>query len=297
NLLSTLGLVASIAWLARRPGENTRDVIGATRTWYIAAIVVGNPFTAHVFWMGQTSLIASAAIAGSFVAWRHDRVWIAGLLLAIATLKPQLALLPFGWIAFAGRGPRTALVSLAAAGLLSLWPMVVSGGPIALAAEWLGAVERYQFDPFNQIAFEKMFGVRSLFAVVFGDAPSMLPVGIAGLAMLVWFRSRLNTAEALALLAVLTVSFVYAHDYDLVLLTVAAAPLAYLLEERAELRLWVLAGLLALMVPQRLLRGLESPILLEYREVLVLAIGALVVAEVRWRHATALRDSASNSAT
>src|SRR5262245_34450820 len=68
------------------------------RAWAVAAFALGNPFVTHVVWMGQTSVIASAALAGCWLAWTRGRTLAAGVLLGIATIKPQLAALPIVWL-------------------------------------------------------------------------------------------------------------------------------------------------------------------------------------------------------
>jgi len=65
-LAFNLAAIATMVGLARaivREETPNRPVVGAG---VLAAVLIGNPFTAHVVWMGQTSLVAFAATFAAF---------------------------------------------------------------------------------------------------------------------------------------------------------------------------------------------------------------------------------------
>jgi hypothetical protein len=65
NLACVIGLAA----LCATPTKFKSDlgVSAPEARWLIPALILGNPFTAHVLWLGQTSLIAIATLAGGWV--------------------------------------------------------------------------------------------------------------------------------------------------------------------------------------------------------------------------------------
>jgi hypothetical protein len=85
-----------------------------------------------------------------------------------------------------------------------------------------------------------------------------------------------------------SVLFVYAHDYDLAALVPLAPALERRLRGRVQPTVAALALLLILFTPQRLLRSLDNPLVLQFRVpvVLLLLAGLLLLARPR-RHEAA----------
>jgi hypothetical protein len=68
---------------------NSRHAFGGRNKldgWVISAITMGNPFTAHVLWLGQTSLFAFAATLG---AWFYSREKNGGLQVFVWAWRPS----------------------------------------------------------------------------------------------------------------------------------------------------------------------------------------------------------------
>lgn len=244
----------------------------ASRTpWiFVAAVVLGSPFTSHTFWLGQTSLLTTASVLAAWYLMRQGREAWAGVLLAFASSKIQLALLPLLWLGLERRA-RLLLAAAAAMIFMIAWPLWVSGGPVALAGDWLHAVNVYRSGPYNSATFRHTFSLESLLTAAGIPAASLVPV--AAVSFLLWWRRRhdLTDLSILGALAAIGVLFVHAHDYDLVGLTPLFAALWMAAAGHGKARLVLLASLALVFLPNRALRGLDLPDWLRWREAVVLA--------------------------
>ncbi len=275
-LMTALNLAAlgALAWLALKlapalaPPSRAHS---ATRAVTLA-ILLGNPFASHVVWMGQTSLLAAAAALG---AWRCARVnsmaW-SGVLLGLATLKPQLASLMVLWFLLERRWLALA-IGAATAAACALWPML-SVGFEATWLGWRGALDQYQRDSVAATGFRHVFGLRSTLYGLGVDTTLFAWTAPLAVFALHRVRSRLAPDDPAPLLFAIGALALYAHDYDLAASVVLCAPLA----ERAlgrvplQLGLLVLAGVL--FFPQRIWQRFELGELARTREVALLALAA-----------------------
>jgi len=239
-------------------------------TALISAIAIGNPFTTHVFWMGQTSLIAFAAAMGSWFFYQRQHFMLAGLCLGFASFKPQVCLLLVIWFLLE-RSWKVLLTSLGTALFLSLPPLLLQG-PIGMLTAWLGALEEYSSGEFNMMGFQHVVGLESLFHAAGIDLPSLKGLGIF-LAVALWiFRRRFNPEDIFGILMGISVTFIYAHDYDYVfLIPIFTSLLLYSLKNLKVGGGLVVAGIL-MMVPQRFIRVLEIPVLNHWRTLVVLIL-------------------------
>jgi hypothetical protein len=265
-----------ILWrLLPEPHAHRLDVRAVT-----VIAVLASPFVHHVLWMGQTTLLALAALlAGWYLGVAKGRVGVGGVLLAFATLKPQVVAFPLVLLLLERRWALT-LVGCAAGCVAALPAAIASGGMVAMSRDWLHALSRYATGPVQTASFQHVFGVRSLL-VFSGIGPSARAAALAALVLaaitLLWMgRDRLGTLGVLATSLALSVLFVYAHDYDLAVL----APLmvfAWLeTEDRPVAGAALVLAVAALFTPQRLLRGwgLHGSAL-HWREVVVFGILAM----------------------
>lgn len=237
--------------------------------WLLPALIVGNPFSAHVMWMGQSTLVVAASVLWAWIAIRRGYPWIGGALLAVASIKPQFAMFPLLWLLLERRF-LPVLISGAAMAILAL-PAIIVSGPISVVAEWLGAVTLYQHQAFAALGNPHVFGLRNLAYVLGWHAPSLAWIAIVATTVLWRYRDRFLDVEIFCLLLALPLLFIYAHDYDIVIL----APLAvvsWIRWSRRHVAAFIAwASAMLLFFPQRLLRGFDWPLLLQYRVVIVLA--------------------------
>jgi len=239
----------------------------ASGAWLLA-IVLGIPFTLHVLYMGQTSLLAVAASTAAVYFVRRDQPLVTGFLLYLASVKPQVSLLLILWFAF--RREWRSLAVAALVGFLSVAYFVFTKGPVALVTDWLAGVEHYSSVVFNQIGFRHTFGLAAFLHALGLRIPGISALAFACFGLLWWQRRRVTDLEFHALLLVLSVLFLPAHDYDLVVLLPAVFVWARVIEQVPNLR-WVALGLLAILFfPQRFLRPFDIPALAQFRVPVVL---------------------------
>jgi hypothetical protein len=278
-LLMNVYALASMCWLTLQmlpvAAARERDVRA-----FVVAGMFANPFTLHVVWMGQTALVVGALVmAGWYFGKIKERWVLGGLLLALATLKPQVVLLPLAWL-LAERRWKLLAVAGATTALLAAPALLTSGGVLALAHDWMDALRRYTTAPFSTLGEQHVFGVQSAFAAANVGLPSLGLVALAGAAILYRARARASEAEVLGILGGLGVLFLFVHDYDLAAIgpLFAAAWVAF--REPPSRALPLLGGLALLGVPTALLRKVHAPLVVfHWREVIVLG----VLCAVFWR--------------
>lgn len=237
---------------------------------FVAVVVLGSPFTSHVLWLGQTSLLMTACILAAWYLARQGREVWAGVILALASSKIQLALLPLLWLALERRA-RLVVAAVAALACVIALPLWASGGPVALAGDWLRALESYRNGPYNSPSFRHTFSLESSLAAA-GIPRTSLGLAAVVSFLLVWRRRHESTdLSILGALAAIGVLFIYAHDYDLVCLTPLFTALWMATAGHRRARLVLLASLAVVFLPNRALRGLDLPDALRWRETVVLA--------------------------
>jgi hypothetical protein len=273
NILSAVGLSVYCVRMAE-PGPSpdaARAPRGDAYRWVIPAIILGNPFTAHVLWMGQTTLIVAVSIAWGCRFAGQGRWLLGGLLLAVSTIKPQFSAFAFLWLAMQRRWP-----SILTAGALSLafalGPLLISG-PMTAIRSWLDEIKVYQAYPSNTVGFEHSFGLQSMLYHLGIAVPSAVLIALAFATVIFLVRAKILEDDILPLLLGVALLLSVAHDYDLIL----AAPLVPALWRHLRGRgtLPTLSGLAIMCVmflPQRLLKPLDSSALLQFRVLVLLGL-------------------------
>ncbi|WP_448562590.1 glycosyltransferase family 87 protein [Trichothermofontia sp.] len=272
NLFSVITLAFFCVRLVQRGTVKELNDTSSAPKWFIPAIIIGNPFTTHILWMGQTTLIGTAAWVGSWYFSERQRWLLSGILLGFATFKPQISLLIIIWFLLERRFK---VLSVAATSILffSLYPMIVSG-PVQVFLYWLDAVKGYKSQVYNTLGFSHLFGLQSVLYSVGIMLPTLFPLGTL-LVLLLWRnRFRLLEDDFIGLLPAISLLMGFSHDYDLI----ALAPFVAVFWRHLHLdRVRSLISLLLLafmFFPQRFLTSLNIDLLTHERE-LVLA-GALI---------------------
>lgn len=210
--------------------------LAAVRSWFRALGLKGPPAVLVAAFPplfvtlthGQTSLLLAALLGGGLLLVGR-RPWLAGVLIGLATIKPQfgllvpIALLASGqWRTIAG----AALSALALAALASL-----AFGP-QVWADWL-AITRTASTATAQgnISFAKMVSVFAGLSLLGVPAAAAMAVqgavslALAGAVLLAGWRRALTPGLAALVLAGAPLATPFVLDYDMVL---TAFPLAYL---------------------------------------------------------------------
>ena len=272
NIVSILSIVwISCLTVVKRSPEN-----GRLKCLLLASFIIGNPFTAHNVWMGQTSLILLASMMGAWHFSHQNRWLLTGILLGISSFKPQLSLLLFVWF-FLERNWKILVTSLVTFFLMSYYPLITQG-PIEMMRLWINdGLGSYLTVDVNVLGSQHVVGVSSMLNSAGIDVPSLKVVGVL-LTVLLWvFRKQFRPYDILGILFGISLTFVSGHDYDYICLIPLIASLLSYTEDRPNLWLWLPSLIFLLIVPQRFIRILSIPVLNHWRTLVVFALGILVI--------------------
>jgi hypothetical protein len=275
NVACTAVLAFTCIALQREPG---RPLDAATRNFAIV-VVAACPFTQHVFYMGQTSLVAAAfLLAGWYAAVRAKRPLLAGLLLGVATIKPQIAALPLLWLLLERRWA-TLATTAASVTLLATRPLLL-GGPVRLTHDWLSAMYSYAYGPVQMAGAAHVFSIQSLLASAGIRSPSLAIVAVIAIVVMSRRLRGESTNAVPGLVLAISFLFVYAHDYDLAALLPLLVSLWACFEEREAHAIVLSLAVAVLWLPQRLLRPFGHGPILHWREIVVFLLAAWLLREL-----------------
>ncbi|MBD9527424.1 glycosyltransferase family 87 protein [Paracoccus sp. PAR01] len=271
GIFNTLALICMIGfvWLGSEQSDDS-DEFRLGNVLIAGAVILGNPFAAHVAWMGQTTLISGAFLLFSWYFAERKRDVLAGLFLALGAFKPQLAILVGFWFLL---DRRWVLLASAAGGtvLLSAWPMLTSGLQGSWFS-WLKGLREYQDTVYNVAGFKHLFGIRSGLANFGVETPTLAPLAVLGVVVLYLQRRAYENCWLIGAIFCLTFLFVYAHDYDIAPATILAYPLVRAARGNAAL-LGTLAVLACILFfPQRIWEAVDLPQFARSREVALLLL-------------------------
>jgi hypothetical protein len=266
-----------LAVAAMRDGDSD----GSLR-FFVPAVVIGNPFTTHIVFQGQTTLVATAAlVAAWYYGNARDRPILSGVLFAVATIKPQVALLPVAWTLLQRRPKQ--LGAMALVGLAMIAVPVMVAGPLGLVQQWRAEIGAYAAIPSNALGFPNVFGVQSLLVASGIAAPGLAVLVLPLIGFLWWARKRLAIDDVLAVLLSGSCLFIYAHDYDLAALAVLYACL-WRHGGGSDGRTLAALGLLVLLfAPQRFVRSSNFGPLVHWRELTLMAAATWIVVDALGR--------------
>lgn len=178
-------------------------------------------------YLGQTSALWAAGLAGALWALRRGRPAAAGLLIALLTLKPQLGLLiPFALIA----GGHWRAIGWA----IVCTVLVLAGSTLLFGAEYWPAFLDALREATRRVAAGEMPIMRLVSPYGFareagaGHGPALLVQGVATILLIVatvwaWSRHRLGPdLKAAVLCAAIPLATPYAFHYEMLLTLVAA---------------------------------------------------------------------------
>ena len=243
------------------------------------ALIIGNPYTATSLYQGQMTLPVTAALLLSWHFLRNGRWFVSGLLLGIATLKPQLSILYVLWLILSLNIGVLVVGGLLAA--LMIVPGALMFGPLVPFESWLTSLGGYSSVAINAPGSPFVVGLESLL-VAHGFTPSRMLMVIsclAGLGLLYGYRRYLNRTTTIHALLVLSFTFLYAHDYDYVaVILLWSYGLLMVLESGSFARFGFYSAMAVLFfIPQRLLRDIDFPLLVHSRTLVLVAICIAII--------------------
>lgn len=270
NLLSIAALIAMTVRTINQHQNNSEKQLGIL---VMSAMIIGNPFTAHVVWMGQTSLMAFAATMGAWFFSQRQKFVLAGICLGLASFKPQLCLLLGIWFLLE-RNWKILAVAFATVIIMSAYPLVLYGGPLGMLAAWQqGIQDSYSSLPFNQPGFQDKVGMESLFASLGFKIPNIKIVAVILVVVLWVFRNKINREDILALLMGISFTFLgYTHVYDYVGLFPIMTSLWLYCSNNRKALLSSIALVFLLFFPRRIFLAAGLPFLIHWRTIVVLIL-------------------------
>ena len=202
--------------LIERPEVKALSVSDSWHRWLVPALIIAHPFTSSVISHGQTTLVIAAALISGWYYARRERWVIAGALLAIAAIKPQVTILIFLWLLLERRWRLLAFTGIASL-ILCLFTQLVSGSP-NLIVDWFGGLESYLTVKENSLGHYVVFNIQNLLYLLGIELPSLFPIAIL-LTILLWLnRSHLLIDDIAALLLCLSLLLGFSHYPDLAIL-------------------------------------------------------------------------------
>jgi hypothetical protein len=270
NLLSIAAIVAMTVETINRAPNHRGNQLGP---WVMAAIIIGNPFTTHVVWMGQTSLISFAATMGAWFFSERQKSVLAGICLGLASFKPQICLLLGFWFLLE-RNWKILAVAFATVVIMSAYPLVFYGGPIATLEAWhQGIKDSYLIVTFNKPGFQDKVGMESLLAFLGLNLPGIKILGVVLTALLWVFRNRINREDVFALLMGISFTFLgYTHVYDYVGLLPILTSLWLHCYDNQKASIGMIALVFLLFFPRRIFLAAGLPFLIHWRTIVVLIL-------------------------
>lgn len=271
NLLSVIAIVAITINIINR---QISDDIGKIGGGIISAFILGSPLTTNVIWEGQVVMICLAATIAAWFFKQKSSWLLSGICLSIASIKPNIAILVILWFLLE-RNWKILLTALLSTGILSIYP-IINYGIIGAFTAWYIRLQSHQAYSANAPGSEVVIGLQSLFYAAGVHLPSLGILGMILVVILYFFRNRIfqnkisKEWDILAILMALTLLFIFNMDSAYV----AIIPIITALWIHSYSRWKVLIGnvfLLGLfMLPRRIVRTFEIPVLNHWRTVIVL---------------------------
>lgn len=264
NLIS----IASVAYLANQWFLKITDLRQMSLAQGIGlAFVLANPFVAHSVYEGQWSLPAVALLFWSWHFLQNNRWVAAGILLGIATIKPQVSLLYIFWLLF--QLNFRVLTVGACVAFVMLVPAVINFGLIETFSAWFASMEYYATQWANIPGSPHVVGLEGVLVSVGvnGAGPFFKALSLVALLLLFLYRKYFSEILLVNFFLVLALTFIYGHDTDFVTLS---ALWSYFVILAFRTKQYVAVGiafvlLLGMFFPQRFIRVFDIPILFHTR--------------------------------
>jgi len=263
NTIMTIFNLVSLAALAYLTVRLAEPDDSEMQHWIIPALVIGNLSTVFVVWMGQTTLIMTAALAGAWYYARRGEPIVAGIFLAVATMKPPLSLFVVAWFVLEREWKVLGTMTVAILVMASI-PMYQSG-PIQVYLDWLGSLGNYGVHASNALGSRMLFNLQSLLFAVGITTPSLIVFGLIGTLALWYWRHVFVENDLLGVVLGITLLFGYGHSYDIAALVLLIPAFWRRVHDSAAASAVALTMLFAISFPNSVLEPYGSLLLLHAR--------------------------------
>lgn len=217
NVFASLFMAWIVSKTAARIFEDGGKNVQLNHGWALL-LVMGSTGIWATVWLGQVTVLIAICFWVAFRQIQLGKELVPAILLALASVKPQIAALVFLWVLLHGRYRILALAALTAA-VLSINAFVQMGVIPALEG-WIEGVTTYQSYPVNQLGNNSIMGIPSFLAILGIDLP--IWAGLAmGVAFVIFLRvkSSIDPFSLMALSTILLVQMVvFSRPTDLILI-------------------------------------------------------------------------------
>lgn len=222
NILASLFMVWIISQTASRILEQGRDSTQLSHKWALL-LVMGSTGIWAAVWLGQVTVFMAICFWIAFRQIELGKRIVPAILLALASVKPQIAALVFLWILLNGRFQILIFSALAAA-VLSAYTFMQMGIIQGLEG-WIDSFSTYQKYPVNQLGNNSIMGIPSLLAILGINVPIWAGLAIGALFLIVLrVKSSIDPFSPMALSTILLVQMaVFSRPTDLILIAPAFA--------------------------------------------------------------------------
>lgn len=246
------------------------------------SIIFGNPFISLTLYQGQFTLPAATAVFLSWDYLKSNRWVLSGVFLCLSTLKPQVSIFYIGWLLLGVKSTINIRVLIIGAlfSFVLIIPSAITIGPITVFTSWIQSLSNYSGYNNNALGSPYVVGLES-FLVANNIVNFGVFVRIFSLVALIFFYvKRRVICEILTVnvFFILSLTFIYGHDYDFVLVIMVCS---FFLHMAFEEKNWTkiifsLTLLFLFFFPNRFIRhNTDFTFLQHYRTFLILIIFGL----------------------
>lgn len=222
NILASLFMAWIVSQTVTRVFANGQKNVPFSHQWTLL-IVMGSTGIWAAVWLGQVTVFMAICFWIAFRQIERGKEIVPAILLALASVKPQIAALVFLWILLNGRFQILIFSALAAA-VLSAYTFVQMGIIPGLEG-WVESFSNYQKYPVNQLGNNSIMGIPSLLGILGYNVPIWAGLAIGAVFVVVLrVRSSIDPFSPMALSTILLVQMVvFSRPTDLILIAPAFA--------------------------------------------------------------------------
>lgn len=284
NALSAFGITLMTIRIAKFQGLHSPEC-RKTIPWAIGGIVLGAPMIAHLIILGQVVLPAVVFIMAGWYLSRKGNDFFSGILLGMATVKPQYVILIFLWLILERRwiviGTATGL------SILMALPVLCFFGTENSIHDWLNAISLYESGTSggNQLGHYTVMGVPSLLAAIGLPVPGsfiLMTFGAFIIAVLWRIRHFFCEEDILGIILGVHCILIYAKYVEMILLIPLLVSLWLHIEHMRKALLFWIGAIFVLFFPTRILIQSEMTYLNHSKSLFLLGILVIVLA-MSWK--------------
>ena len=217
NIVACLFMVLIVSKTVTRVQIDQTERVVLSRQWALL-LVLGSTGIWAAVWLGQLTVFVAICLWMAFRKIETGNELAAALLLALASVKPQISVFVFLWLLL-HRRYRVLALSAAIAGLLSLYAFFTMGFLPAIEG-WLNGMGTYQDYPVNQLGNNSILGISSFLALWGVHIPIWLGmiIGASVVAVLRW-KSTIEPFGPFALATILLIQMtIFSRPTDLIMI-------------------------------------------------------------------------------